>query len=170
MKFITIQTKTSLPDLTRDAFEIKGAKAAAASQSAQDALREANPHLADLKMVPAGTLVVVPEVPGIKTVPMQSVGEVNNEIIEYLKKALAGAKAFVEESFAEQMKDAEASALLAKSAELVTLAKKTPELKERLLETVEQAEIQAKQVAEDKKARLQALGKLEEDLASLLPD
>jgi F0F1-type ATP synthase membrane subunit b/b' len=56
---------------------------------------------------------------------------------------------------------------LAKDRDLVALAKQTPELKERLSEMVEQAKTQAKQVADDKKAHMEALLQLEKDLATL---
>ncbi len=52
----------------------------------------------------------------------------------------------------------------------MALAKQTTELKERLLEIIDHAKIQAKQAAEEKTAQIQALGQLEKDLASLLPD
>src|SRR5215216_3589445 len=98
MKFVTIKSETSLADLSREVFEIKGAKAAATSKNAQAALREANPHLADLKKVPAGTLVIVPDVPGTKEAPAQSVGDVSVEMISRLRSALAAAKRVIEKS------------------------------------------------------------------------
>ena len=170
MKFVTIKTETSLADLTRDVFEIKGTKIASAAKTAQAALREANPHVADLKKVPAGTLVVVPDVPGIKAAPAQSIEGVSMEMMRQLKSALASAKAVVEKSTAAQVGDAEASAALAKNRDLVVLAKQTPELKQRLSQIVEQAKTQAKEVADDKKAQIQALGQLEKDLTGLSPE
>jgi hypothetical protein len=171
MKFVTIKkTGTSLTDLTGEVFEIKGAKAAATSKSAQAALREANPHIAGLKKLPAGTLVVVPDVPGIKAGPAQSLGDVSAEMIRHLQRALGDAKAVVEKSAAAQAEDAEASASLAKNRDLVALAKQTPELKQRLSQIVEQAKTQAKEIADDKKAQIQALGQLEKDLTGLSPE
>jgi hypothetical protein len=170
MKFVTIKTETSLADLGREVFEIKGAKAATAAKSAQAALREANPHIADLKKVPAGTLVIVPDVPGTKAAPVESVGDVSGEMISRLRSALAAAKRVIERSAAAQLEDTEASAALAKDRDLVALAKQTPELKERLSEMVEQAKTQAKQVADDKKAHMEALLQLEKDLATLSLD
>jgi phage tail protein X len=167
MKFVTIKTETSLAELTRDVFEIKGTKAASAAKTAQAALREANPHVADLKKVPSGTLVVVPDVPGIKAAPAQSIEGVSVEMMRQLKSALAAAKAVVEKSTAAQVEDAEASASLAKNRDLVALAKQTPELKQRLSQVVDQAKNQAKQIADDKKAQIQALTQLEKDLATL---
>lgn len=165
MKFVTTKTETSLAELGREVFEIKGARAATASKNAQAALREANPHIADLKKVPAGTLVVVPDVPGIKTVAAQSPGEVSAEMISRLKSALGTAKRVLEKSAESQLQDAEATASLAKDRELMALAKQTPELKERLSQIAEQAKRQSKEVADDKKEQIEALGQLEKDLA-----
>lgn len=170
MKFVTIKNETSLADLTREVFEIKGAKAATAAKSAHAALREANPHIADLKKLPAGTIVVVPDLPGIKAAPAQSPGGVSPELVRYLKRVLAEAKTVVEKSAAARGEDAEASVSLTKDRELAALARKTPELKERLAQIVEQAKSQSKQIAEDKKAQIQALAQLEKDLTTLSPD
>jgi len=166
MKFVTTKTETSLAELGREVFEIKGARADTASKNAQAALREANPHIADLKKVPAGTLVVVPDVPGIKTASAQSPGEVSAEMISRLRSALVAAKRIIEKSAESQLQDAEATTSLAKDRELMALAKQTPELKERLSKIAEHAKLQSKEVAEDKQAQIQALGQLEKDLAS----
>jgi Phage Tail Protein X len=170
MKFVTIKSETSLADLSREVFEIKGAKAAAAAKRAQAVLREANPHLADVNKVPAGTLVIVPDVPGTKEAPAQSVGDVSAEMITRLRSALAAAKKMIEESAESQLQDAEATLSLAKDAELGRLAKQTPELKERMSRMIEQAKTQSKQVAEDKKTQLEAVKQLEKDLASMSPE
>lgn len=170
MKFVTIKSETSLADLSREVFEIKGPKAAAAAKRAQAALREANPHLADVKKVPAGTLVIVPDVPGTKEAPAQSVGDVSAEMISRLRSALAAAKKVIEESADSQLQDAEATLSLAQDRELSRLASQTPELKERVAREIEQAKIQSKQVAEDKKTQLEALRQLEKDLASMSPE
>lgn len=170
MKFVTIKTETNLADLTRDVFEIKGAKAAGAAKNAQAALREANPHIADLKKVPSGTLVVVPDVPGIKTAPLQSLGGVNVEMIKELKNALTAAKDVIEKSATAQLADAEASASLARNRDLMALAKQSPDLKQHLLQIAERSKILAKEVADDKNAQMQALTQLEKDLAGLAAD
>jgi hypothetical protein len=70
---------------------------------------------------------------------------------------VAGAKAIVEKSASAQSED-------------VALARKTPELKDRLSQIVEHAKSQLRQVAEDKKVQIQALAQLEKDLATLSPE
>jgi F0F1-type ATP synthase membrane subunit b/b' len=56
------------------------------------------------------------------------------------------------------------SVSLAKDRELAALARRTPS------QIVEQAKSQSKQVAEDKKAQIQALTQLKKDLDTLLPE
>jgi len=170
MKFVTIKTETNLADLTRDVFEIKGAKAASAAKNAQAALREANPHIADLKKVASGTLVVVPDVPGIKAAPTQSLGDVSVEMIRQLKNALTAAKSVIEKSAAAQVEDADASASLARNRDLMALAKQSPDLMQRLSQIAERAKTLAKEVADDKNTQMQGLSQLEKDLASLAPE
>jgi hypothetical protein len=167
MRFVTIKTETSLADLSRDVFEIKGTKAAAASKSAQAALREANPHIAQPTKVPKGAVVIVPDVPGVKTAPAQSPGQVSPEMVKRLKSVLAAARTVIEQSAATQLQNADMTVSLVKSRELVALAKQTPDLKERLSEISDRAKLQANQLADDKKAQTQALDQLEKDLASL---
>ena len=76
----------------------------------------------------------------------------------------------VEKSASAQSEDAETSVSLAKDRELVALARKTPELKDRLSQIVEHAKTQSRQVAEDKKVQIRALAQLEKDLATLSPE
>ena len=114
-------------------------------------------------------LIVVPDVPGTKAVPTQSLGAVSTELIGNLKEVLAAAKAVINKSADAQVQSAEASASLIKNRELVALAKETPELKQRLSQIADQTKTQAKQVAEDKKTQMQAVAQLEKELASLIP-
>jgi hypothetical protein len=86
-------------------------------------------------------------------------------MISRLKSALGAAKRVLEKSAESQLQDAEATASLAKDRELMALAKQTPELKERLSQIAEQAKRQSKEVADDKKEQIEALGQLEKDLA-----
>ncbi len=93
--------------------------------------------------------------------------EASAEMVKRLESVLAAARTVVEKSAAAQLRDADATASLVKNRELVALAKQTPDLQERLSEISDRAKVQAKQVANDKKAQTQALGQLEKNLASL---
>ena len=67
MKFITTKTETSLADLTGQVFAFKGARSTINPKRAQAALRKANPQLGKLTKLPAGTLMLVPDVPGAQS-------------------------------------------------------------------------------------------------------
>ena len=167
MKFITTKTETSLSDLTRQVFDLQGAKTDAATKQAQAALRKANPHLGDRASLPAGTLVLVPDVPGVSAAPLQSLTGVGPEVAAQLKQALAGAKAVLTRSVASETQDAEASVSLVKSRELIKFVKQAPELQQRLPRIADQAKLQVKQIEAAKAAQLEGLAQLAKDLGSL---
>jgi hypothetical protein len=166
MKFVTIKTETSLADLTHHVFDIKGSKSAAAKQ-AQAILREANPHLGDLTKLPAGTLVIVPDAPGVNATASQSLTGVSPAVVARLKQALADAKAVLERSVSSETREIETSVSLVKSRDLIALAKQAPELQQRLPQIAEQAKVQLKQIEATKTEQLQGLAQLEKDLGSL---
>jgi hypothetical protein len=166
MKFTTIKSETSLADLTHHVFDIKGSKSAAA-KGAQAMLREANPHLGDLTKLPAGTLVIVPDVPGVKASASQSLTGVSPAIVAQLKQVLADAEAVLEGSVTSAAREIETSASLVKIRDLVALAKQTPELQQLLPQIAEQAKVQFKQVEATKTDQIQGLAQLEKDLGSL---
>ena len=88
MRIFITEKETDLETLPVKLFEIKGGKAAAASKTAHAALRKANQSVANLKKLPAGTLVIVPDLAGTTTTAStQSVGKVSTEMIEDLKKS-----------------------------------------------------------------------------------
>jgi Phage Tail Protein X len=165
MKFITTKSETSLADLTHHVFDIKGSKSAAAKE-AQAILREANPHLADLTKLPAGTLVIVPDAPGVNASASQSL-TVSQEVVAQLKQALVDAKAVLEQSVTSETREIETSVSLARSRDLIALAKQAPELQQRLPQIAEQAKLQLKQIEATKAVQLQGLAQLEKDLGGL---
>lgn len=167
MKFVTIKTQTSLSDLARNVFDIHGSKTTAMSKQAQAALRQANPHLGERAKLPAGTLVVVPDVPGMDAAQSQSLTDVSAELMARLKQTLAAAKAVLEQSVENQKQEAEASAALVKSREVAALARQTPELQQRLAEIAEQTKARVKEIEATKTVQLQGLAQLGKDLGKL---
>ncbi len=168
MRFITAKSETNLADLTRRVFDIKGAKASEVAKRAEAAIRQANPHLHDLTNVPAGTLIVVPDLPGADPAAPQAAPLLSPEVATQLKHALAGARAVLERSAASVTQEAQNTAALVKSREVKALAKEAPLLERRLPQIAEQIKAQARQAATDKTAQEQDLAQLEKELASLL--
>ena len=166
MPFIT-KAPTTLTALTQQVFAIHGAGSVAANKQAQAALREANPHWGDQAKLPAGTLVIVPQMPGVKATASQPVEVVNAAVVEQLKQVLADAQAVLKNAVASEMQEVETSLALAKSRELIALAKETPELRDQLAQISEQAKLQLEQIATVKAESLQGLAELEKALGSL---
>ena len=169
MQFITIKTPTTLTALTHQVFAIHGAKSTAAAKQAQAALRAANPHWGDHAKLPAGTLVIIPKVPGIHAAASQPAVVVSATVAEQLKQVLAGAQAVLENSVRGETQEIKASLSLAKSRELIALVKEAPELRDRLAQVNEESKLQLTQIAAAKAAMLQGLAQLGKDLGSLNP-
>ena len=166
MPFIT-KAPTTLTALTHQVFAIHGAGSVAATKQAQAALREANPHWGDQAKLPAGTLVIVPPKPGARATAPQPVEVINAATVEQLKQVLAAAQAVLEKSVAGETQEVNTSLALAKTRELVALAKENPELRDRLAQINEQGKIDLEQIAAGAKVSQQGLAQLAKDLGSL---
>lgn len=167
MQIITTKAPVTLTALTNKLFEIRGTKATAASKEAQAALRKANPQFGKLTKLPAGTLVVVPEMPGAETTTSQPASPVNENVAAEMKRALAAARTLLKNSSANQTEEAESSLELVKDRNLADLVKETPELRNRLAQITEQSKRQLEQIEGESAEKLQGLAQLEKDLRSL---
>ena len=167
MHFITTKTQTTLTALTHQVFDLHGAKSAAAAKQAQAALRAANPHWGEVPKLPAGTLVVVPDVPGLSLSVSPLAAVVSPAVGAQLQQALADAQAVLERSVAATARELETSVSLAKSRDLSAVAKQTPELPPLLAQIAEQSKLQLKQIEAARTAQLQGLTQLEKELGSL---
>jgi hypothetical protein len=168
MKFIATKTETSLAELAHQAFDLKGSKSVVKLKQAQAALRQANPQLGDLAKLPAGTLVIVPDVPGVHTAPLPSLTGPSADMIAQLELVLAGAKNVLRQAAASQAQESDASLSLVKNRALVKIVKQMPGLQSRLPEIADAVKAQTKQIAEDEAAHLKGLAQLKKDLSSLI--
>jgi hypothetical protein len=148
-------------------FAVKGAKPAIDPKRAEAALREANPQLGNLTKLPAGTLVIVPDVPGVQTAQLPSLPPASPQVMAQLQQVLAAAKNVLERAAASQAQDAKTSLSLAKNRAFVNASKQAPALQSRLREIADAIKAQTKQAAANNAAQLQGLKQLEKDLASL---
>jgi hypothetical protein len=168
MKFIATKTETSLAELAHQAFDLKGSKSAIKLKQAEAALRQANPQLGHLAKLPAGTPVIVPDVPGVRTAPLPSLAGPSADMIAQLELALAGAKNVLRQVASSQAQESETSASLVKNRALVKIVKQMPGLQSRLTEIADAAKAQTKQMADDEAAHLKGLAQLKKDLSSLI--
>ncbi len=167
MKFITLQTKTSLADLTSQLYAFNAATADAEAAQAQVALRQANPQLGKLATLPAGALVVVPDVPGVNTAPLSSVTGVSADVIAQLQQVLAAAGTLLNQAVTNQTQSAETSLSLIKNRAVINLVKPLPDWQPRLAQIASQTKIQMTQLNSAKTTQLQGLAQLGKDLGSL---
>lgn len=138
MQIVTLDKDSKMSAVVTRSYRIEGAGSMAARKRAEAALVEANPHLADLSTVPAGTVVVVPEVAGLARAPAASPAD---EAVSALATALRRSLDDVTEgAMAAAKRDLEAvaeSQKLLKSRELKALAaRQAPQVTE-LLGTLE---------------------------------
>ncbi len=169
MRFVTAKTESTLADLTRRVFEIQGRNAGERTKQAQAALLRANPHLRDLKKVPAGTLVLLPDLPGTSPFAPQAAAPVSSEVVAHLKQALAGAKAVLARAAASEAQDAATTLELAKSMGQMNVLKQAPGLQSRLPEIAKLTKSRATEAASLNAAQTQALIDLETELDQLIP-
>ncbi len=168
MRYVTAQSKTTLSDLTRRLFEIQGPQAAERAKQAEAALEQANPHLRDLTQVPAGTLILVPDVPGVSSTAPQAAPLISPQLATLLTQALAEAKAVLEQSLASQTQEVENTVALTKKRELKEAVKQAVDLNKRLAQITNQAKARIKEVQTIKKAQIQGLAQLRQDLDELI--
>ncbi len=169
MQIVTLDKDAKMSAVVSRSYKIEGAGSVAARRRAEAALVAANPHLADLSVVPAGTVVVVPEVPGLARAAAATPAD---EAFSALATALRGALDDVtEETMVAAKRDLEAvaeSQKLIKSRDVKALAGRQPPQVGEMLGTLE-AEL--KQQAADGEQLLRSLeqgrAQLSKELAEL---
>lgn len=65
MQFMTLERDLKLATVAARAYDLDGADSTDARKRAEAALLQANPHVADLSVIPKGTTLVVPDVAGV---------------------------------------------------------------------------------------------------------
>lgn len=145
MPFVTIRKAATLDELAGQLFEAK--KGTPAAKQAEAALLQANPHIADLKTIPAGTVILVPEKEGLKPraraeAPGESPLTLGDRftqlsgVLRLMGKNLAAAHV-------KEADDAKATIARAKSKEFTKLVD-SEELKATVAETLKNAQARAK--------------------------
>ncbi len=165
MQFVAYKGERSLDDVARRVFKIQGAKAAEQTKQAVAALLEANPHLRDLKNVAEGTPIIVPTVPGLA--PAATQGDFTAQVVSSLGETLKNADSVLGRALAREMEEARQMAELAQDKRLAKLAEQSPEIKERLAQTLKAVEEHLKEIETRKKATSEGLSQLQKDLEDL---
>ncbi len=133
MRFATYQGEQHLADLVGRLFQFTVAHAGTLAQQAEAALLQANPQLRSLATLPAGTLIMVPEVPGVEpTNEVQPVGEPISGLVAHIRLALGDVTKTLHDAYAQQEKEASSALRLVESEEVQAIFKNNPEMQQRL--------------------------------------
>lgn len=168
MRLATYKKEESLPDLVGRLYSITGPGSQARARDAEVALLKANPHLRDLKKVPEGALIMVPEVAEVKiTEEQQMLEEAADEITRAVRGTLAAVTPALEMSIKRQIDETNKSLKLLKSRDLRKLAEEEPALKEHISVIEKEGKAQLKEISALEKFHKQASRRLEEDLKEM---
>ncbi|KAF0094324.1 MAG: hypothetical protein E1N59_2040 [Puniceicoccaceae bacterium 5H] len=158
----------NLKTLARKLFEIKGTGATAKEERAVEAIVHANPHLARIDRIPAGTVVAIPNVEGISRIPGVRVDPEETDEMETsiagLQEALDDARKAMVRAQRERAEADEASlAMLAKSRD--ELAQLSEAVKTQLPKTEKAIQQHQAELKEREAQRDAELKKLQQGLS-----
>ena len=167
MNFAVSKGEASVAELTKRLFDIKGQGAAETMRQTEAALLAANPHLADLKKIPAGTIVIIPDLPGSPAVRAPQTAGISPELDDQVKIAVKVSTDVVARSvgFREAAVNATLEAL--KDRDLKEFAAQSPEIKARLDKIAEVSKADLKESKAASAAEKDAIAQLEQALGKL---
>ena len=167
MKFAVSKGETSLTDLTSRLFDIKGQGSAATAKRSEAALLAANPQLADLSRVPAGTLIVIPDLPDSPPVKAAQTAGIGAELGDQLKAALKELSDAIGRSAESDDQAVAATNELLKNRELKDFAAQSPAFGEQLAKITGAAKDQLKETKATTAAAKEALAELQNALGKI---
>lgn len=166
-KLARVKGEKNLSELAKRLFKIEGTKEREHYKRVEKALLSANPHLRDLKNVPSGTFIIVPEVAETRhseeTRPI-----VADELARGMLLAVGGIRAAFDKSLTRRKEEAEETLNLIKSKDLKSLARKDEGVKKQLTEVSTNANAQIKDVKEAEKDRDQIFEQVGKDIENIL--
>jgi len=169
MRVATFQGERNLTDLVDRLFEIKGPKAKETAKEAQAALLEANPHLHDLKKVPEGAVILVPDVTGAAPVEtLSSLQSGAEELADGVRRALVAVRTALTAAASAQAAEMRDTLEFLKSKEVKALIKADPAVQTRLTRVASESTARLKEAEALKAVHQQAAADLQKDLADML--
>ena len=166
MQLATYRGEKDLKTLVKRLFRIEGPQAKALAQEAEAALLRANPPLRDLKKVPKGTVIMVPEIKGAKpSTEIQQAESWADKLLEDVRQAVAGLGPALEESAAREKQEANQTLELLKSSEMKRLAKSSPEWQKRFKKIADAAKARIKKAQAGQESQAKLVAQIEKDLA-----
>jgi hypothetical protein len=167
MKFAVSKGESDVADITTRLFDIKGKGAAEKAKRTQAALLAANPHLSDLTNVPAGTIIMIPDLPDNPSVRAPQTAGIGAELGDHLKVTVKESTDAIGRSTERGEAAVTATIEALKDRELRDFAAQTPELREQLDKIGETAKADLKDIKAAAAAQKEAMAKLEEALKKM---
>jgi hypothetical protein len=164
MRIITVGSKQNIAELVQQVFALPTASAERVSQAVQ-ALIDANPHLGGSTIVPAGTPIVIPEVPDLppKAVEADS-GGTFDDLQEQAQQALTYARSVIEDAGKNAAQEAKDSLDVLHSRGFQARARAANLNVESLAERVNHAAKDARAQSKAELANLEALSRALDEL------
>jgi hypothetical protein len=168
VNIITLGKDQNINELVQQLFSVPRRGTVRASQAVQ-ALIDANPHLPGAGTIPAGTPIVIPDVPGLtpRSVDAASV-EALQELQTRAREALAYAQSVVQDAARTAEQEARDSLDVLRSQDFQALAHEANMDVESLTQTVTQAARDAQAKSKSELANLNALSRALDEMVKTL--
>jgi hypothetical protein len=168
MRFASFEGQPSVSELVDKLFDVPSRRASPQRKAAEQALRDANPQLANLRKVPAGTPILVPEVPGVPvTGENRPPATPWDDLLKDLTKTLATTKDSVESSLRREEEAYERTTALLASREVRAAGREDAELQAQIEEIAAAAKTRLEESKTRAEAQIQGFAALTEDLEEL---
>jgi len=144
MPFVAIKKGAPLSELVGQLFRLDGAAGTQARERAENALLQANPHLAGVKTIPEGAVIAVPEISGVECAPQPDPAQpLNAEVFAMLAGVLQSTREGLVAGVKTGVEDAKQTQAVAK-AQAKTVAADAA-AKDTLAEAAKNADLRVKQ-------------------------
>lgn len=165
MQYATYKGESGVVDLVKRLYQIKGPKAEALAAKAEKALLQANPRLAKLKKKDAGAIILVPDIPGVKTSgDVQRAETVHSRVFAEIRTALEALGPVMDAAANDQMEQAKEVQKKMRSAKIKKMFESTPELKTKMPEITQRAKARGEEAKARKALFKKAILRLKKDL------
>ncbi len=165
MRFTTIDGQPLFSELVDQLFDVPARRASPLRKAAEQALRDANPQLANVRKVPRGTPILVPDVPGVAPIPEDRPAPAPwDDLAKDLARALASAEVLLASSVKRQEEEHKQTTTLLAAREVRAAAREDPELQKQIDEIAAAARTRLEESKARAAEQAQGLAALAEDL------
>lgn len=170
MNIHTTKTGQKFSELASSLYKPENARAPEPAVTAADALREANPQLAKDKIIPAGTMIMAPEVPGYRYQPSSDPGQaMATAAARQLREVLGRVADVLGSALSHQEKnDRETTQQLDKMMKEKVVLAPGKKIVERLKSIKDATKERAKDLSDQRAVQEEGIAQVKKDLAEFL--